>query len=167
MKANNFMSREDILKSIISWAERSSNVEALIQTGSLARRDNLADDLSDLDIEIISADPDVLVNDDGWITEIGHKITVLSLENGRDWDSRLTIYEGGTKVDFTLAGTSRVLDMVESGVLDPLYERGYFVVLDKSGVTGSLPTPSYGWCGQAFCDGPVKLPLSLPALLTA
>ena len=23
------------------------------------------------------------------------------------------------------------------------------------------------WCGQAFCDGPVKLPLSLPALLTA
>ncbi|AOM39798.1 hypothetical protein [Xenorhabdus hominickii] len=37
---------DNCLKDIIKWAENAVNVQALIQTGSLTRKDNSSDDLS-------------------------------------------------------------------------------------------------------------------------
>ncbi len=136
--------RTELFDSIVAWARRSSEVEALIQTGSLVRRDDRADEFSDLDIEIIATDPDLLASDDGWIAEIGKIITVLRLGEGQEWPTRLVIFEGGEKVDFTLAGVARVRRMSSAG-LDPLYDRGYRVIADKTGVTKGLPAPSFGF----------------------
>lgn len=142
MDGTSVVRRDKILDAIILWGRRSSHVEALIQTGSLARRDDLADNLSDLDIEIIATDPTVLANNDGWIREIGDVITVLHLGEGQKWATRLTIFDGGVKADFTLAGVARLDGMKASGVLDPLYERGYRVLMDKSGIADGLPVPT-------------------------
>jgi aminoglycoside 6-adenylyltransferase len=136
--------RTELFNSIVEWANGANEVEALIQTGSLVRRDNRADGLSDLDIEIIATDPGMLAANDSWIEKIGDTITVLHLGEGQEWATRLAIFEGGTKVDFTLAGVARVTSMRGAG-LDPLYERGYRVLVDKAGVTLGLPTPSYGF----------------------
>jgi aminoglycoside 6-adenylyltransferase len=138
------LKRTELFNSIVSWAKRSNEVEALIQTGSLVRRDNRADEFSDLDIEIIATDPSMLATDDGRIAEIGEAITVLHLGEGQEWATRLVIFEGGEKVDFTLAGVARVRNMSTAG-LDPLYDRGYRVIDDKTGVTNGLPVPSYGF----------------------
>jgi aminoglycoside 6-adenylyltransferase len=139
--------RDELLTSIIEWSEQSDIVHALIQTGSLARADGTADDLSDVDIEIITSVPSSLVADDSWLHQIGNLITVLRLnpEAGQEWPTRLAIYSGGVKVDFTIAGVERVRSMIDARMLDPLYERGYRVLLDKSGVTVGLPAASYGF----------------------
>lgn len=57
-----------------------------------------------------------------------------------EWAARLVVYRGGRKVDFILAGTSRLHD--QAGGLGDLYQRGFLVHLDKSGVTAALPTPT-------------------------
>lgn len=135
--------RAQALLSIRRWAEEEANVRALVQTGSLARDDCLADAFSDLDIELIAADPAALAADDAWIGAIGAPITVLRLdEDDQDWPTRLVIYDGGVKVDFTLAGRARIDDMVEAGALDPLYARGHLVLLDKDGLAAGLPASS-------------------------
>ncbi|KRR29395.1 aminoglycoside 6-adenylyltransferase [Bradyrhizobium retamae] len=139
--------RDGLLTSIIKWSEKSDIVHALIQTGSLARADGTADDLSDVDIEIITSKPSSLGVDDSWLHQIGDLITVLRLnpEDGQEWATRLAIYSEGVKVDFMLAGIERVRSMIDARMLDPLYERGYRVLLDKSGATTGLPVPSYGF----------------------
>lgn len=138
-------SRDGYLQSVLDWASATDAVLAVIQTGSLARRDDSADEYSDLDIEIISSDPDTLARDDGWLRQIGPLITVLRLEADGEqrWPTRLAIYRGGVKIDFTVAGIERLQRMTGPEGLDGLYARGYRVLLDKASVTGSLPPAPY------------------------
>jgi aminoglycoside 6-adenylyltransferase len=136
--------RDAILQNIVVWAQRNRAIQALVLTGSLARTDGLADALSDIDIELIADDPDVLMSDSGWLHEIGAPVTVLHLNPsaGQRWATRLAIYSCGTKVDYTLAAPARLIEMASLQALEPLYERGYRVLLDKAGLTTELPPPS-------------------------
>lgn len=137
--------RDGYLAAIVAWASRCNQVEALIQTGSLARQDCSVDSWSDLDLELITLDVDALIDDTQWLHEIGRVITVLRLEDGQEWPTRLVIFSGGIKADFTLAGTRRIQNMIQAAQLNALYERGYRVLLDKSGVTAGLPVPGYSF----------------------
>lgn len=137
--------RSGLLASIRAWATAQDDVRALVQTGSIARHDGLADEFSDLDIEIVARDPVTLIESDTWIGEIGNPITILHLDadDAQEWSTRLVIFEGGIKVDFTLAGFRRLEGMSGAGGLDPLYERGYSVLLDKDELAKKLPAPGF------------------------
>jgi aminoglycoside 6-adenylyltransferase len=139
--------RAEMLASILEWATATDNVRALVQTGSLARHDGLADELSDLDIEIVARDPALLIESDAWIHKIGSPVTILHLdaEDGQEWSTRLVIFDAGIKVDFMLVGLPRLEDMSGSNRLAPPYERGYRVLLDKDGLAKRLPPPSVGF----------------------
>ncbi len=141
MDHDHSVARDRVLNAIVAWAQDCSLARALILTGSLARQDGLADDLSDIDIEIISDDPSKLMSSNVWLSNIGSLITVLVLDPSYEqrWATRLAIYAGGVKVDFTLAGSERIKEMVAAEKLDPLYERGYQVLFDKDGITDRLP----------------------------
>lgn len=90
------LKRSHLLEKIHQWATITDNVRALVQTGSLVRADGLADEFSDIDIEIIAREPQLLAVTDGWIGAIGEIITVLHLEAEGDqqWPTRLVIFEG-------------------------------------------------------------------------
>lgn len=135
------LKRSHLLEKIYQWAIITDNVRALVQTGSLVRADGLVDEFSDIDIEIIAREPQLLAVTDGWIGTIGEIITVLHLDAGGDqqWPTRLTIFEGRIKIDFTLAGLSRLTHMAADNQLAPLYQRGYRVVLDKDNLAQRLP----------------------------
>ena len=137
--------RSGLLASIREWASTQDDVRALVQTGSLVRRDGLADEFSDLDIEIMVRDPALLIESDAWIYKIGSPITILHLdtEDGQEGSSRLVIFEDGIKVDFSLAGLSHLESMAGVNGVDPLYQRGYSVLLDKDGLAERLPSPSF------------------------
>lgn len=128
------------LNAAIAWAQQRPDVDALILTGSFARIDGSTDIHSDLDLEIIGPNPAALAEDDGWLRDIGPLLTVLRLGEGQAWPTRLAIYGDGVKIDFTLAGPARLQAMREHG-LDPLYQRGYRVLLDKTGAAQGLPAP--------------------------
>ena len=146
------MKRAELLASIEQWAISNENVWALIQTGSLVRDDGLADDFSDLDLEIYSYHPALLVESDSWIDAIGRPITILHLdaEEGQPWSTRLVIFEGGLKVDFTLTEKQRLEQMINTNTLDSLYQRGYRTLFDKTGFTDKLPAPSFAPPTAAF-----------------
>lgn len=129
----------ELLDSIVMWGRSDANIVALVLTGSRARADGWADDLSDLDVEVVAIDVAALAEDDGWIHALGEVLVHLSLANEPGPATRLVFYEGGDKVDFTLCGRSRLQAMTVSGRLNDLYERGYRVLLDKEGLTRGLP----------------------------
>jgi aminoglycoside 6-adenylyltransferase len=121
--------------SIVRWAEDDPNIIALIKTGSSAR-DGQGDEFSDLDLEVIAADPGRLQREDAWFRAFGGVWVVLRFDELR-FPTRLVVYDGGSKVDYTLAGVERLTEMYQG--LDSLYERGYEVLLDREGLTERLP----------------------------
>jgi aminoglycoside 6-adenylyltransferase len=124
--------------SVVAWAKADENVLALIATGSTSKAEMHSDEFSDLDLEVIARDPKRLLDDDSWFASFGVVWVVLGLE--QHYPTRLVIYDGGSKADFTVAGTERIEEMRDR--LDPLYERGYQVLLDKEGTTADLPPAS-------------------------
>lgn len=131
-----------LIKRLMAWAETNDNIRAVIQTGSSSRGPSAADLFSDRDLEIIARDLVPLLADDGWIHDLGNVMVAQHLANGDDPDTRLVFFDGGLKIDFTIADRPRLDEMTETGHLNDLYERGYRVLLDKDGLADGLPAPN-------------------------
>lgn len=133
----------EIIERLVAWAEDEDNIRALIQTGSSSRTTGQADRFSDREIEVIARDVAPLLTDDAWIHSIAPVWVALYLENDLgDFETRLVFFEGGRKVDFTIADRTRIEALVDSVALNDLYARGYRVLLDKDGLARGLTTPS-------------------------
>lgn len=131
-----------LLQAILAWAEARPDIRAVVMTGSTVRGDGSADSGSDLDIELFTTAPDLYVSET-WMNEIRPFWVQLGFEpdDELDYRNRLTIFEGGQKVDFRVAPTAAMGRMVTSGVLDAAYERGYRVMFDKDGISDGLRPP--------------------------
>lgn len=136
------MTSDELLEKIRDWARSNDNITAVIMTGSRSRNDNMLDEFSDLDLELIAENRELLSLDDSWFRLFADVWTTLALDEGQENPTRLVIYDGGHKVDFTLADRRRVADMVASKKLNGLYERGYQVLIDKEGIARGLPQPT-------------------------
>ncbi|MFC5748873.1 aminoglycoside 6-adenylyltransferase [Actinomadura rugatobispora] len=131
---------EALRAAIVAWARNDVRVEAVVQTGSRARGTGV-DAFSDLDVEIIGRGWRELFADVSWSGAFGRVLVSVSTtpeEFAEERATRLVVYGGGRKVDFTLAGPERLEGFRREG-LDDLYERGHLVLLDKTGVTEGLP----------------------------
>ncbi len=129
-----------LVERISAWAERRPDIRALLLTGSYAR--NQADELSDLDIEMFVTDPLIYAEDDRWMSEIGKVWVYIPERTDDDHPTRLIIFEGGPKVDFTLYPLKVLADQVERQKLSADYELGYRVLLDRDHLAGRLPAPT-------------------------
>ena len=136
------MTSNELLEKIVDWARSNDNISALIMTGSRSRNDDRLDEFSDLDLELIARDRELLSGDDSWLRLFANVWTFLALGEGQEYPTRLVVYDGGHKVDFTLADRHRLTNMVASKKLNSLYERGYCVLIDKDAITQGLPQPN-------------------------
>jgi aminoglycoside 6-adenylyltransferase len=125
------------------WAESQSNIRAILVIGSRARRDFPADEWSDLDLAIFATDYGGYLSDGGWLDDIGAVWVNLPLEMGDDPPERIVLFDGGRKVDFVFLPAQDLQRMVESGTLDGIYDRGYYILADKDGLAAQLVPPSF------------------------
>ncbi len=133
----------NFLDHIVLWAKRQPDISALVMTGSRAQPDGAVDDLSDYDLEIFTSDPSFYTSSDGWMSEIARVWVYLPTEREALCETRLVVFEGGAKADFSIRPVESLEVMVKSQQLDELYERGYRVLIDKEGLASKLPAPSY------------------------
>jgi aminoglycoside 6-adenylyltransferase len=132
---------DDILNHIIRWGAREAPVRALLLMGSRAVREP-ADQLADLDIGVFATDSTPYLDDDGWIGQIANP-WVYSPDQFYFHDTpvptRLVIYEGGTKVDYSFWSPASV----ERLAGERYFDTGYKVLLDKAGTLQRLDPPSF------------------------
>jgi aminoglycoside 6-adenylyltransferase len=133
---------DDLLDKVVHWATSRSDILALIMTGSRARPDVSVDEHSDYDLEIFTSKSGLYTASDAWMSEIGKVWVYLPEEMAGRCETRLIVFEGGVKVDFAILPVNALKDVVESQKLDELYERGYRVLVDKSGLAARLRPPS-------------------------
>jgi aminoglycoside 6-adenylyltransferase len=124
---------------IIAWAESQAPVRAILVIGSRARRDFPADEWSDLDLTVFATDSERYLAGDDWLHDIGQVWLNLPHQTGSGHQEPLVHFEGGCKVDFVFFAVDDLRRMVESGKLEGIYHRGYYVLVDKDKLATQLP----------------------------
>ncbi|MBI2051176.1 aminoglycoside 6-adenylyltransferase [Candidatus Roizmanbacteria bacterium] len=136
---------DEILKKVVSWAESQESIRSLILTSSRAGASK-TDEFSDYDVMVLTDNAEPYLISDEWLKTIDN-VWVYQKEQFMHDESviptRLTIFQGGTKVDFSFWKTEILKNFIKNGFseTDDL-NRGYQVLLDKDGLTKDLPKPS-------------------------
>lgn len=149
------------MQCINRWGVESKNITAIMVTGSLARKDNKADEYSDLDLILLTTGMDYYKSDFRWVSEI---FPPLSCSNGVQVSDvylvRRVYFENGVGVDFTFISNRMIkwaslytTFLRKSGGLSNAFpgklkaslegfiysyveyiHRGYYFMLDKTGM---------------------------------
>lgn len=134
-----------MLEKIIRWAERESFIQVVILQGSRATLDPIHD-LSDYDLAVFCTNFEPYTQSESWLTKIAppwvcvkEKISFLN----KTFPTRLVIFEGGLKVDFSFFTVNVLEDILAKKTLPEDYQKGYKVLVDKKGLTTHLQNPSF------------------------
>lgn len=143
------MADKDPIDQLIAWAHSVDNVRALILTSTRAVPGGTVDAYSDYDVIAVVRDLAPLVEDSGWLGAFGNVLIAY-------WDPIATApatavrtvgsvvnYVDGLKIDFSLWEIGRLSTVTEGVGLEPEFDAGYRVLLDKDKLTDELPAPTY------------------------
>lgn len=138
-------SPEKLLKRFVSWAATQTDIVAVINQGSRARKDHPADEWSDLDLIVYTTNKDRYLNNPDWLANIGNVIITFLEETatGKEFERR-ALFQDGIDADFSIISTDRLVDDVKepSPEDQDMIRRGVRVLVDKSGVLAKLPEGS-------------------------
>jgi aminoglycoside 6-adenylyltransferase len=136
----NLPSQTDVIARLVAWAEANDSIRALVLTSSRAREDGTSDLLSDYDVVVAIRDHEAFAHHDGWTSAYGRPLVHWEDEHvieGSTTYFRGVVYEGGTRIDYTLWPEHLLDKIAESDVLPEDLDVGYRVLVDKDGRTSS------------------------------
>ncbi|MDP1608531.1 MAG: aminoglycoside 6-adenylyltransferase [Chlamydiales bacterium] len=132
----------DIIQKIVRWSENEAPIKALILQGSRAEK-TPTDEFSDYDISVFCSSSKPYTETEEWLTQIGQVWVCVKEKiffNQQTFPTRLVIFEGGIKVDFSFLSLDCLNQMIK-GLLPDEYNRGYQILLDKDHMTQGLQKP--------------------------
>jgi aminoglycoside 6-adenylyltransferase len=128
------------------WAETRFDIRTAVVVGSRARVDHPADEWADLDVVIVTRDPEHYVSTSDWIDSFGKPLlTFVEPTSVGDDKERRVLYEGMLDVDFAIISQERAQGLFQARA-DPralaqisnLLGRGVRVLVDKDGMASQL-----------------------------
>jgi len=136
-------SMQTFLDRIIKWGEQEEAVKALILQGSRAA--GIADEYSDYDLAVFCSTYEPYIQEESWLSNIKDVWVCVHekvVQNDKVFPTRLVIFEGGIKADFTFYTMDVLEALGHKKSLPDEYNRGYLVLLDKESLAASLPKAS-------------------------
>ena len=132
-------------KRFVGWASANPDIRAAIVVGSRARRDNPADEWSDLDILLFAQNVNRYQDQQDWIEALAPTWMVLQSRTVMNDPEQVVLFAGGFRTDFvfhTADVLSGVKDMVENNQVPAVIARGARVLIDKDHAIPKLPAPT-------------------------
>jgi aminoglycoside 6-adenylyltransferase len=137
----------EVIHRLVHWADRQASIRAMLLTSSRAVPNAPLDAFSDYDIVLVVTEVHPFYADDSWLEDFGRVLVVyrdpLRLEYGLEQFGRVTFYEDGTKIDYTVLAVAWLRRILEDSRLPDELDAGYAVLLDKDHVTVRLGPPTY------------------------
>ncbi len=134
-----------MLEKLIEWGKKEEAVRALILLGSRAGCQPV-DSFSDYDLSIFCNTHEPYTKSEEWLSQFGNVWVCIKEKvfcKGRTFPSRLVIYEGGIKVDFSFLSIDILDEIAQSRSLPDDYKLGYKVLLDKENKTSGMLSPQF------------------------
>jgi aminoglycoside 6-adenylyltransferase len=145
----NAVNADVAVKRLTQWAEARDDVRALILTSTRAIPGARVDAYSDYDVIAIVRDVRPMVEDTRWPADFGEVLiaywdpVATSPASGAESVSSIIQYVSGLKIDFTLWSAQQFTDVTSGAQPYAELDAGYQVLVDKDGLTASLPAPTY------------------------
>ena len=128
-----------IIQNFISYLKTCEDFRAAAIIGSRARVETPADEFSDLDILILSNDPDKHIDNTEWLSEIGEVyitfVETLPLGNGKE---RRVMFSGALDVDFAIVKASQAEVMFSNPEIISVFRNGFKILFDKDDLFSHL-----------------------------
>jgi aminoglycoside 6-adenylyltransferase len=136
-----------IIEQLVGWAERHSDLHAMLLYSSRVDPAGIVDRFSDYDVISIVDDVRPYHADDRWLQEVGDTMVVfrspIEFEHGFESFGFVTHYHNGMKIDFGFYPVAFVEWIKSRGHVPDYLDRGYVVLIDKDHTTDGLPAPTY------------------------
>jgi len=139
-------SYEQLIDRFVKWAETCPDIRAAVVIGSRARIDHPADEWADLDIVVITTDPERYVSTIDWMENVGDPVlTFVEPTATGDEMERRVLFEDMLDVDFAIIPKRNVQQLLQDEVppkigvqIANIFGRGIRVLLDKDGLATQL-----------------------------
>ncbi len=145
---------EELVRKFVSWADTCSDVRFAVILGSRARTDQPADEWADLDIMLVTTNPQHYIRTSEWTAKMGRPLaTFIEETSGGDEQERRVLYEGMLDVDYAIFPAIKLEQLlnVEANTQLPAetalelanaFGRGMRIILDKDGLGEKLKATS-------------------------
>ena len=134
-----------MLEKLMEWGKQEDAVRALILLGSRAGRQPV-DAFSDYDLSVFCDANESYTGSDSWLTQFGNVLVSVKEKvvcKSQTFPSRLVIFEGGVKVDFSFLSIDVLDEITQNSSLPDDYILGYKILLDKDHRTSGMVPPQY------------------------
>ena len=142
---NVMLQNDPIIRHLIRWGEARDDVRALILTSTRTGSRAHTDAFSDYDVIVVVTDVGPWHEDDAWLEGFGRVPAVyrdpIRVAYGCEKFARITQYEDGLKIDFTVAPVEMLRNIAAAPQLPDDLDVGYTVLLDKDTLTADLHRP--------------------------
>jgi aminoglycoside 6-adenylyltransferase len=134
---------ERLVERFVKWAETRVDIRAAIVIGSRARVVEPADDWADLDVIVVTSDPEYYVESAEWLEKIGMVLLTFiePTASGGELERR-ALFEGMLDVDFSIVPLAKVQELLEAKMAPAEVAislgRGMRVIVDKDGIAGKV-----------------------------
>jgi aminoglycoside 6-adenylyltransferase len=140
------LSEPEVISQITDWAERRPDIRAVLLTSSRTRPDADPDEFSDYDVILVAEDIKPYLEDEVWLADFGKVLALyhdpIQAEFGFERFIRVTQYEDGLKIDFTLWPVGLMKHVAGLKTLPDYIDDGYKVLLDKDDLTEGMKASS-------------------------
>lgn len=127
----------DIKKKITEYAYQDDDVKAIIAIGSSTREDVKADEYSDLDLIIVTEDPEKWYSGEypKMLGEVNISFIEPTLGGGKE---RRCIYDADRDVDMIIFTSDQFNEALKKGVASWVMNRGYNVLYDAISIENAI-----------------------------
>lgn len=142
------MNEEAVLNRLVEWGRGLESVRAMILTSTRTNPHKKLDPFSDYDVVVVvNDDVRAWAEPDTWLEDFGPVMVVyrdpIYHEAHGEQFGRVTMYQDGTKIDYTIMALGIWQAIVAEPKLPDDLDIGYQVLLDKDHLTDGLQPPTY------------------------
>lgn len=139
---NTNIAMHNLIERVAAWAEPRADLRAAIIVGSYARHEQPADRWSDLDLLLVTTNPQFYLATSDWLAAIGEPwLTFLESTAVGSLVERRVLFADALDVDFSIVPFEIFQQMLTAGLsadVRSVFQRGMRVLFDKDGVAAQL-----------------------------
>lgn len=127
-----------IMERLVSYANESEMIQAMILFGSRAREKNVADKYSDYDIIFLVKDVDYFLNQDQWLNQINRYYISFLEPTAANGQERRVFFSDAMDMDFLFYDVSESESLASDPTIQTFFSRGYKILVDKMDFKGAM-----------------------------
>jgi len=144
---DDFEQNQNVIDRLVQWAESKADIRAMLLTNSRTDPYATVDAFSDYDVILVITDFRQYLENEDWLEDFNRVLTVyrdpVRLNYGLETFTRVTQYDNGTKIDYTIWPVDLLRRVTEEPELPAYLDAGYTVLADKDNLTGQLKPPTF------------------------